>query len=98
MNSQLSNDNIVKINNIFKKYPEIQRVYLYGSRSLGNAKSGSDIDLSLVGNVSLDLFTKIKMDLDDLYFPQLFDLSVYNEIKSENLLKHINQFGIKIYP
>lgn len=98
MNPLLSNDNIIKINNILKKYPEIERVYLYGSRSLGNAKDGSDIDLSLVGNVSLELFAKIKMDLDDLYFPQIFDLSIYNEIKSENLLKLINQFGISIYP
>jgi predicted nucleotidyltransferase len=35
------------LNGIFRKYPEIRQVVLYGSRAKGNYHTGSDIDLSL---------------------------------------------------
>ena len=35
---------------VFVGYPEVREVWLYGSRAKGNAKEGSDIDLSLKGS------------------------------------------------
>ena len=98
MNIALSNDKLNKLRKIFHKYPEIEKVLVYGSRVLGTSKVGSDIDLSLVGDISLNLYSTLKIDLDDLYFSEIIDISIYNEIKNENLLEHINHFGILIYP
>lgn len=36
------------LENIFKRYPEIGAVYLFGSRAEGHASVGSDIDLAIV--------------------------------------------------
>jgi predicted nucleotidyltransferase len=38
-----------KINSIFNKYNAIEKVIIYGSRAKGNYKTGSDIDLTLIG-------------------------------------------------
>ena len=95
---QLTDSKLINLKNVFQKYPEIQNVILYGSRALGTAKSGSDIDISLKGKINLELLTKVTFDLEDLYFPEKIDISVYNEIQNKNLIEHIDKFGIKIYP
>ena len=32
---------------VFSRYPEIETVFVYGSRTKGNFRPGSDIDLAL---------------------------------------------------
>lgn len=32
-----------------RKYPEIEKVIIFGSRAMGNYKPGSDIDIALKG-------------------------------------------------
>ena len=97
MNIQLHESKLKSIQKIFKNYPEIQKVFLYGSRVLGTSKNGSDIDISILGNISLNQLSKLTLDLEDLYLPEKIDISIYNEIKNKNLLKHIDKFGIEIY-
>lgn len=46
----LKDDLILKFREVFAKYPEIDQVLIYGSRAMGNYRSGSDIDLVLVGS------------------------------------------------
>ena len=43
----LSAKNIIKINQIFTSYPEIEQVILYGSRAKNTYPHGSDIDLTI---------------------------------------------------
>ncbi|OHE02628.1 MAG: hypothetical protein A2W82_05990 [Sulfurimonas sp. RIFCSPLOWO2_12_36_12] len=94
----LSEEVINKINSVFAKYPQIKKVILYGSRAKGNYKNGSDIDLSLLGNeIALSLLYKIENSLDDLLLPYTFDLSVYSDIKSNELKEHIDRVGINFY-
>ncbi|MCS6796683.1 MAG: nucleotidyltransferase domain-containing protein, partial [Raineya sp.] len=45
----LPNSAIEAIQKVFSKYPEIEKVILYGSRAMGNYRVGSDIDLTLCG-------------------------------------------------
>jgi len=52
---------IEKIKNIFVNYPQVEKVILYGSRAKGNYKTGSDIDLTVLGNdINLTLLHKIE--------------------------------------
>ncbi len=52
----LKADTIRKINEVFVRYPHIEKVLIYGSRAKGNFKNGSDIDLTLVGeNLNLEI-------------------------------------------
>ena len=59
-----------------QQYPEIEQIDLFGSRALGNAKKGSDVDLAVVGTqVTQSLVDKLHATLEeDTLFPYLFEL------------------------
>ena len=93
----LPDKTIEMINGIFSQYPEIEKVIVYGSRARGDYGNGSDIDLTICGNVSLDDRFRISGMIDDLPIPYTCDLSIFREIKSENLIEHIERVGQIFY-
>ena len=83
---------------IFLNHPEVEKVVIYGSRAKGNYKPASDIDLCLqVANLDLTILNKIFWELDDLLLPYTFDLSVYHQLNSQDLLEHIQRIGVLFY-
>ncbi|RUA34528.1 MAG: nucleotidyltransferase domain-containing protein [Bacteroidetes bacterium] len=97
-NSGLTKEDIYNIKSVFSNYPQIEEALLYGSRAMGNYKSTSDIDISLIGDeIDLSLINQIEFDLDDLMLPYKFDLSIYHKIKNPEFLDHINRVGKNIY-
>ncbi len=94
----LNSHTVDNINLVFAKYPEIEKVMIYGSRAKGNYTNGSDIDLTVIGNdISLSLLNKIENDLDDLFLPYTFDISIFTHIKNEKFIDHIKRIGIMFY-
>ena len=91
----LSQKSIDSICGVFKLYPEIEEVIIYGSRSKGNYSTGSDIDFALKGkNVNRDTVSKIKNILEEeLPLPYFFDITDFNSIKNPDLIEHINRVG-----
>jgi predicted nucleotidyltransferase len=94
----LSERAINKLNSVFAQHPSIEKAMLFGSRAKGNYKKGSDIDLSLVGNISFKEFLRINNEIDDLLLPWIVDLSLFSHIKNEALIAHINRIGCVFYP
>ena len=89
---------IARVNGVFTKYPQIDKVIVYGSRAKGNYRNGSDIDLTLVGDdLTLKLLNKIELEIDDLMLPYTFDMSLYNDISNPDLIDHINRVGMVFY-
>lgn len=89
---------ISKIKSVFIKYPQIDKIVLYGSRAIGNYETGSDIDLTVIGNdIGLIIINKLENELDDLLLPYSFDISIFQHIKNEKLLDHINREGKEFY-
>jgi uncharacterized protein len=87
-----------KINRIFSRYERIEKVIIYGSRAKGNYKTGSDIDLTMMGeDLTLSYRCKIELELDDLLLPYTFDISIFDEISSPKLIDHINRVGALFY-
>lgn len=83
---------------IFRAWPRIERVTLYGSRAKGNYRKGSDIDLCLEGQtLSVADLLKLDAEIDDLLLPWKVDLSVKHMIDNPNLLAHIERVGVRIY-
>jgi predicted nucleotidyltransferase len=76
---------------------KIEKCIIFGSRANGNFKNSSDIDIALFGKLNLLEGEKIRYELDELPLPYKFDVQVYNEIKNQNLINHINRVGIVIY-
>lgn len=79
---------------VFEKYPSVEKVWLYGSRSKGNFKEGSDIDLVVEGTtLNLSGLQKIETELDELLLPYKIDLSLLHHIHNSDLLSHITRVG-----
>ena len=96
--SGLSAKDIDSIRSIFRKYAQIKKVLIYGSRAKGNYKPVSDIDLTLIGNnIDLSLQMKIEFDLDDLLLPYKFDISIYDKITNTEFINHIDRIGKEFY-
>lgn len=96
----LPDDVLKKIIDTISQNPKIKKIVLYGSRAKGNYKRGSDIDVALIGNdLNVEDLNKIDLDLelDELYLPYSFDLSIFEKIENKDLLDHINRIGAIIY-
>ena len=88
---------IGKINEVFARYPAIEKAILYGSRAKGTEKKGSDIDLTLMGTLSFQDLLHIETALDDLLLPWMIDLSIFADIENPALVDHINRVGCVLY-
>ncbi|MBI4647634.1 MAG: nucleotidyltransferase domain-containing protein [Bacteroidia bacterium] len=94
----LKDDIILKVNAILISHIEVEQAIIYGSRAKGNFKQGSDIDITLKGeNLGLDILNKICREVDDLLLPYTFDISIFKQIKNNDLLDHIERVGIIFY-
>lgn len=92
----LTNSDLIYMRNIFQKFQEIESVIIFGSRALGNYKSGSDIDICIKGkNISFDTTSQLKAQLEEMGpLPYFIDIVDYNSIDNLELKKHIDQYGI----
>jgi predicted nucleotidyltransferase len=90
---------ISQLISLFSAYPEIERVVIFGSRALGNAKAGSDVDLAFSGkNLSFHLVGKIQTYLEEeTLLPYFFDCVHLGSTQNTALLEHIKNYGIDIY-
>lgn len=94
----LKDTTIEKINSVFAKYPELDKVILYGSRAKGNYRNGSDIDITMIGEkLTLSITNKIELEIDDLLLPYTFDISIMRQISNPDLIEHINRVGQVFY-
>ena len=46
----LSDTVIKELQDVFRRHANIKKVLIFGSRSKGNYRAGSDIDLAVIGN------------------------------------------------
>ena len=95
----LSESVIRKICDVFKRYPQVEKAILYGSRAKAAHKTGSDIDLTLHGgtDLTLNVLLLIADDLDDLFLPYTFDLSIFRDITDADVTEHIQRIGVTMY-
>lgn len=96
--SGLKESTIAKITGVFNQHPEVELAILYGSRAKGNYRTGSDIDLALVGeHLKYRMLTRIEDEIDDLLLPYSLDLSILSQINNPNVVDHIHRVGIPFY-
>ena len=93
----LKESNIEKINQIFVKNNKIEEVLLYGSRAIGSYREGSDIDLTIKGNIEFKDLQRIISELDNLLLPYKFDISIFKDINNNDLIDHIKKILIIFY-
>jgi len=94
----LSPATLEQLNSVFAQHAAIDSVLLYGSRTKGNYRAGSDIDLTIKGDeIPFDELMRIENEIDGLMLPYTVDLSQYRQLENTSLIAHIDRVGIVIY-
>jgi uncharacterized protein len=84
--------------NVVRDYPEIEEVFIFGSRALHTHKKGSDIDIALKGSGIKSIAATIAGILnDESHLPYFCDILDYNLIENQDLKNHIDRVGKQIY-
>ncbi|GAB7386966.1 nucleotidyltransferase domain-containing protein [Bacillaceae bacterium] len=87
-----------ELHQIFSRNIEVEKVLLFGSRSRGDHKSSSDIDLAIEANglsaKEMNLLEDRIRQIDTAYD---FDIVFLDKLKKEQLRKKIKKEGIVIY-
>ncbi len=75
-------------------FSEIEKVFIFGSRSTDTNRQGSDVDLAISGKqLTPAILNTFASGLDDLPLPFMFDVVDYNKIQNDNLKKNIDTKG-----
>ena len=94
----LSDRDMKTLQDIFKKYPDVKNVFVFGSRAKGTYKQGSDIDLAIMNEGVKDMFIrKMKSDFEDSNLPYAVDLVNYPTLKHPELKNHIDRVGVPLF-
>lgn len=79
------------------RHPEIEQVWLYGSRAMGRHRPTSDIDLCLQApSLGLQDLWQLETELDDLLLPWKLDMCVWHQLDHPDLKAHIQRVGIPL--
>lgn len=94
----LTKKEIAVVHSVFRKFRDIKRVIVFGSRAMGNFKKGSDIDLAITGDVTPERITEISMVLnEETTLPYFFDLIDYEKTTNPELKQHMDRHGVVFY-
>ena len=83
--------------NIFKAYPQIEEVILFGSRALNTFKATSDIDFAIKGKNTHSILAALIDDFEESDLIYEVDVVDYERITSEKLIEHIDRHGVLFY-
>ena len=92
----LTEEELIHMHAIFRHFPEIDEVLLFGSRAKGNYTRQSDVDLALVGVLNVLQAEAVAEALDSLPMPYLCDVKAYCVLRYPPILEHIKRVGISI--
>lgn len=87
------------INQLIKTldHAPVREIILFGSRSKGTFRQGSDIDICLdAPGMETNELLKLKTEIDALDLPWIVDVVHKQSIDNPALLEHVNQDGIRL--
>ncbi len=91
----VSEKSMKMILDVLSSFTEIEGAFVFGSRSMGNYKNGSDIDIAIFGlSINQELISEVSAELNErLPLPYYFDIVHYEAITSKSLKEHIDRYG-----
>ena len=93
----LTEQQLNAIRGVCIQHPSVKQVVVFGSRSLGHYREGSDLDLCLMDNeMPFSELLQLKVQLDDLNLPIHCDVIRFSSIKNEELRSHIHRAGVEL--
>lgn len=94
----ISEETLEMIISAIKESPKVLEVILYGSRAKNTFRKGSDIDIAIKApNLNFDEYLTICSKVEDLPVVYKFDITHYDKLSKESLIKAIDEEGIVLY-
>ena len=94
----LSDTVIRELQDVFRRHANIEKVLIFGSRSKGNYRSGSDIDLALIGKgIDYRQILELYTEIDDLELLYSIDMLDYQTKVGTPIGDHIDRVGQVFY-
>ncbi|MGJ7579667.1 nucleotidyltransferase domain-containing protein [Variovorax sp. RHLX14] len=94
----LSGASLRALRTVLSAHREVVRADIYGSRAVGRFRTGSDIDMTLRGELlTMNDLLLIDREIDELDLPYKIDLSLYSQIEDPALRDHIDRIGRPLY-
>lgn len=87
---------LTKFRDIFSRYNEIKKVVIFGSRSRGDNKVNSDIDIAIFTNDGVS--GKLYAEIDEIAGIYKVDIVDMYSLHNEKLRHNIEKDGVEIYP
>ena len=81
----------------FKTKPNVEKVYIFGSRAKGTFHNGSDIDFAISFKDNDSSSSGIADELYDLPTPYKFDVINYKTLTHEGMKNSIDKDGVLFY-
>ena len=99
MNFGLRATDLLYMTNLFRQHPDIEQVWVYGSRAKGTNQPGSDVDLALIGSdVTGETVRHIHFVLEeDSPMPFFFDVLHWDTLSNQKLKDEIQRTAQPLY-
>jgi predicted nucleotidyltransferase len=95
----LTEDDLSTLQRVFRRYPSVHEVLVFGSRAMGRFRPGSDVDLAVrEDDARASALPDMRYELDEeTLLPYRFDVLALDQIASPLLVDHIQRWGCSIY-
>lgn len=94
----LSDSVIKELQDVFRRHANIRKVLIFGSRSKGNYRTGSDIDLAIADSkIDYRQLFDIQCEIENLELLYSVDLLDYESKKGTPIGEHIDRVGQVFY-
>lgn len=94
----LKERHIREILRILSSFPEVERALIFGSRTKGNFRRASDIDIAVYGKgITFRTLLRLKGAFEESSLPFFVDVVDVKSIKDEEFKKEIEKHGKLIY-
>jgi predicted nucleotidyltransferase len=95
----LRDTDITYMHNLFRQHPDVEQVWVYGSRAKGTNRPGSDVDLALIGpDVKRQTVSHIHFVLEeDSPMPFFFDVTHWDSISFQEFKNEVKRTGKLLY-
>jgi predicted nucleotidyltransferase len=93
----ISDAHLASIKAICSEQFSVKRAVVFGSRSLGNYREGSDLDICLIDQgMTFSELLSIQSQIENLNLPIHCDIIRFSTIQNDKLREHIQRAGVEL--
>jgi predicted nucleotidyltransferase len=93
----ISATQLVRIKAICTGLLSVKAAVVFGSRSLGNYREGSDLDICLIDHeMTFSELLSLQSQIENLNLPIHCDVIRFSTLQNEELREHIERVGVKL--